>query len=298
MRIGIAVESIRPAAEAAALAARIESLGFDSIWTPDHIAYTQPILDPFAMLAIYASSTSRITVGTCVYLLPLRAPALVAKQTASVDWLSNGRLIFGVGVGGEFPHEYEAAHVPMNERGARANAAIPALRALWKGEAPPASTRFPQVPAIQLNPLPKQPEGPPIWIGGRSEAALKRAADLGDGYLGYFLDGKGFRDRMDQIHQRRGSKITGAMQAFARVDETREAAIDRAAQRLRSMYGQDTAAVAGRYGVLGTADDCRERIRSLAESGVDHLIFSIFATPEELDGQLEQLAEVIPRDRP
>jgi len=199
MQIGIALEGIRPMAELVRLAARVEALGFDSLWTADHVVFSQPICDPFQVLAAYASATSTIRLGTCVLLLPLRHPTHVAKQASSLDWMCGGRLTLGIGVGGEFPAEYAACEVPIAERGARTNEAIPILRALWSGEDPPAEGRFFHVPPTKLAPKPAQPAGPPIWIGGRSDAALRRAAWLGDGYLGYFLDAKGIRVIRERI---------------------------------------------------------------------------------------------------
>ena len=291
MKIGIAIEGIRPAAEAGDLAARLESYGFDSIWTADHLSFSQPILDPFSVLAIYASRTTRVQIGTSVLLLPLRHPALVAKQAASLDWLSNGRFVFGIGVGGEFPAEFAAAGVPLKERGARTNEAIPILKALWRGEAPPAEGRFFRVPATKIDPPPRQAGGPPIWVGGRSDAALRRAALLADGYLGYFLDAEGFRERMAAIRGMTERSIAGAMMAFARIDDRREAALERASARLGAMYGAATAPAAGRYGVGGAHDDCRAKIAELRDAGVEHLIFSPIYGPAELIPQLERLAE-------
>src|SRR5262245_16089988 len=176
MKLGIAVEGIRSAGEIARLAARIEQLGFDSLWTPDHVSYSQPICDPFQVLAIAAAATKRIGLGTGVYLLPLRHPTQVAKMAASLDWLCGGRLTLGVGVGGEFAAEFAACEAPRAERDARADESIPILRALWSGEDPPRESRFFHVPPVSLAPPPLQRGGPPIWIGGRSDAALRRAA--------------------------------------------------------------------------------------------------------------------------
>jgi probable F420-dependent oxidoreductase len=177
------------------------------------------------VLGTYAARTERILLGTGVFLLPLRHPALVAKQAASLDWLSGGRLVLGIGVGGEFPREFEAAGVPLRERGARANEAIPILRALWAGEAPPAGGRFFNVPPTPIEPAPTR-NTLPIWVGGRSEAALRRAAHLADGYIGYLVDAGGFRKRMSRIREMRGeitdaerrdTAFTAALVAFARI---------------------------------------------------------------------------------
>ncbi len=125
-----------------AITAELDRLKFDSIWVGDHIAFTTPILDPLLQLAQVAACSDRLTVGTAVYLLPLRHPTPVAKQTATLDHLSGGRFIFGVGVGGEFKAEYAACGVPRNERGARLGEAIAVLRKLWRGEPASHDGRF------------------------------------------------------------------------------------------------------------------------------------------------------------
>src|ERR1700741_676541 len=111
----------------------VDRSGYDSLWVGDHISFAVPILDPLLQLAQAAVASRRLTLGTGVYLLPLRHPAPVAKQVATLDHLTEGRLIFGVGVGGEFPKEYEVCGVPLKERGARLSEAIPILRKLWSG---------------------------------------------------------------------------------------------------------------------------------------------------------------------
>src|SRR3954469_510543 len=120
-------------AEMESLVRLVDDCGYDSLWVGDHIAFAVAILDPLLQLAQAAVVSRRLRLGTNVYLLPLRHPVPVAKQVASLDHLSEGRLIFGVGVGGEFPKEYEACGVPLNERGARLSEAIPMLRQLWSG---------------------------------------------------------------------------------------------------------------------------------------------------------------------
>ncbi len=115
--------------ELVALVELVDRCGYDSLWVGDHVSFAVPILDPLLQLAQAAVVSRRLTLGTSVYLLPLRHPAPVAKQVATLDHLTEGRLIFGVGVGGEFPKEYEVCGVPHNERGARlaeANSTPPA----------------------------------------------------------------------------------------------------------------------------------------------------------------------------
>jgi alkanesulfonate monooxygenase SsuD/methylene tetrahydromethanopterin reductase-like flavin-dependent oxidoreductase (luciferase family) len=101
------------------LVERVDSSGYDSLWCGDHISFPMAILDPLLQLAQAAVVSRRLMFGTSVYLLPLRHPVPVAKQVATLDHLTEGRFIFGVGVGGEFAREYEACGVPLKERGAR-----------------------------------------------------------------------------------------------------------------------------------------------------------------------------------
>jgi len=114
------------------LVRRVEALGFDSVWCGDHVSFNLPLWESLTLLASYASITTRIRLGSAVYLLALRPPAVAAKVTATLDALSGGRLIFGVGVGGENPKEFDACGVPHRERGARVTEAIDVVRTLWR----------------------------------------------------------------------------------------------------------------------------------------------------------------------
>lgn len=303
LKYGIVLEGLRRPADLVRLAARVEALGFASLWMADHLSYSQPVADTFQVLSIWAAATERILLGSCVYVVPLRHPALVAKQTASFDWLCGGRFVLGIGVGGEFPAEYAACEVPIGERGVRCNEAIPVLRALWRGEPPPQG-RFFHVPATKIAPLPLQAGGPPIWIGGRAEAALRRAAWLGDGYAGMFLDAAGVRKRAERIRElrasapdpaRRDAPFTMATQVFVRVDDDRQRALDRIGARLGSMYGAATSRAAGRFAMAGTIDDCRRHAAELAAAGTEHFIFSLVAGEDEVEEQLERLARLVAR---
>src|SRR5205809_6230120 len=124
--------TMHPPEEQFALVRRVEELGFDSVWTGDHVAFHNPLYESLTLLAAYAPITRRIKLGVAVYLLALRSPAVAAKITATLDVLSEGRLIFGVGVGGENPKEFALRGVPHAERGPRVTARIDVLRALWR----------------------------------------------------------------------------------------------------------------------------------------------------------------------
>ena len=178
--------------------------GYDSLWVGDHVSFAVPVLDPLLQLAQAAVVSRRLTLGTSVYLLPLRHPAPVAKQVATLDHLTEGRLIFGVGVGGEFPKEYEVCGVPHNERGARLAEGIAVLRKLWSGEKASHTGRFyGPFTDVPMRPPPRQPGGPPIWCGGRTDAALRRTGRIGDGYLTYVVTPDMYRAALDEDRRRR-----------------------------------------------------------------------------------------------
>src|SRR5262245_21080711 len=126
--------TLRPPAEQFRLVQQLERWGFESVWSGDHVSFHNPIFESLTLLATYASITTRIKLGTGVYLLALRSPAIAAKTAATLDVLSGGRLIFGVGVGGENPKEFEVCGVPHAERGARVTESIDVVRTLRSEE--------------------------------------------------------------------------------------------------------------------------------------------------------------------
>ncbi len=166
----------------------VDRCGYDSLWVGDHVAFAVSILDPLLQLAQAAIVSRRLTLGTNVYLVPLRHPGPLAKQIASLDHLCEGRLIFGVGVGGEFPQEFAVSGVPLSERGARLSAAIPLLRELWSGQPVSHSSKyFGEFGEVAMQPPARQAGGPPIWCGGRADAALARTGRLADGWISYVV---------------------------------------------------------------------------------------------------------------
>jgi len=175
------------------------SLSFDSVWTGDHVSFHNPMYESLTLLASYVPITSRVRLGTAVYLLALRPPAIAAKITSTLDALSGGRLIFGVGVGGENPKEFEVCGVPHGERGARVSEAIEVVRTLWRDTPATFKGRFTQFSGVSLDPKPVQKPGPPIWIGGRSDAALARAGRQGDGWVSYVVQPERYAESLDKI---------------------------------------------------------------------------------------------------
>jgi probable F420-dependent oxidoreductase len=168
-----------------------EELGFDSVWSNDHIIMpadspsTWPyerLFEPFITLAILSRVTRRIKLATGVIILPLREPLLVAKQAATLDAYSNGRLILGCGVGWEL-NEYRFLNAEFNRRGQRCDEWLEVIRQVWRGRDIHISTETYQISDGVSEPRPLQEDGIPILIGGSSQAALRRAALQGDGWI-------------------------------------------------------------------------------------------------------------------
>jgi probable F420-dependent oxidoreductase len=190
--------SLHPPAEQFELVQRLEAIGYDSVWTGDHMSFHNPIYESMTLLASYAPITRRIKLGVAVYLLALRSPAVAAKTAATLDVLSGGRLVFGVGVGGENPKEFELCGIPHKERGARVNEGIDVVRTLWRDTPASFNGRFWHFESVSIDPKPIQ-QPPPIWIGGRSDAALKRAGRQGDGWVSYVVQADRYAQSLDKI---------------------------------------------------------------------------------------------------
>jgi probable F420-dependent oxidoreductase len=279
----------------------VDRCGYDSLWVGDHIAFAIPILDPLLQLAQAAVASRRLLLGTGVYLLPLRHPAPVAKQVATLDHLCEGRLILGVGVGGEFPREYALAGVPLAERGARLSEAIAVLRKLWRGEAVAHEGRFYHFPEVLMLPPPRQDGGPPIWCGGRSAAALKRTGRMADGYMSYVVTPQMYRDALDKIGAeadaagRRMTRFGTSHLLFTRLDDTYEKALDAATETLSVRYAMDFRKAAQRYCALGPPAQIAESIRAFHAAGVRHIVLDLVGPYEQRDAQIERVAaEVLP----
>jgi probable F420-dependent oxidoreductase len=283
--------------ELQALVRLVDDCGYDSLWVGDHIAFAVAILDPLLQLAQAAVVSRRLMLGTDVYLLPLRHPVPVAKQVATLDHLCEGRLIFGVGIGGEFPKEYEACGVPLSERGPRLSAAIPLLRRLWSGASVTYDGRyFGAFSAVAMQPPARQPGGPPIWCGGRADAALARAGRLADGWICYVVTPETYRAALAKIAAaadaagRRLERFGTGHLLFVRLDDSYEAALDAAAGSLSRRHAMDFRRAAERYAALGRPEQVAAHIRGFYEAGARHIVLDFVGPYEERPQQIEAFA--------
>ncbi len=184
---------------AAAVARAAETAGFDSLWTGEHIVLPDPQVPPSPMppdapfvdsaiaLAYVAAHTTKIRLGTGIIILPQRNPAVLAKELASVDVVSNGRLIFGIGIGYLKP-EFEALGAPFDHKGPRTEEYLAAMIALWTMEKPEYHGRFVSFGGVNAMPRPVQKPHPEIVFGGHTKDAYGRAARLAKGWYGFALD--------------------------------------------------------------------------------------------------------------
>jgi probable F420-dependent oxidoreductase len=180
-----------------------EAAGCESLWVPEHLIWPetlessypyrgnggQPVpssvklYDPWVLLSAVATATTRIRLGTCIYVLPLRDPLVTARAVATADIVSDGRIILGAGLGW-MAEEFEAVGIDFRTRGARCDEIVPVLRSLWSEELTSADGTHIQIPPVYFYPKPPQGADLPIVFGGESEAAYERAARLGNGWLG------------------------------------------------------------------------------------------------------------------
>ena len=181
------------------IATAAEAAGIESVWTGEHVVLPDPrvapspsdpqtpFLDPAVALSHIAAHTTRLRLGTGVIILPQRNPLVLAKELASIDVVSKGRLIFGLGAGYLEP-EFRALGAPFEDRGAVTDEAIEAVKALWTMEKPAYQGRFFSFEGIDSQPRPVQRPHPPIVVGGMSRSAARRAARYGNGWFGFLTD--------------------------------------------------------------------------------------------------------------
>jgi len=309
--IGIALPTIVPAGQpfdiagVTVAAEWAEAVGFDAVWASDHLYYPQQMLEALTVLGFAAARTSSIKLGTAIYQLPLRPTASAAKQIATLASLSGGRLVLGVGVGGDWPDEWAAADASLKERGMRMEEGLPLLKRLLRGEKVDFNGRFHTLRNIAITP---PPPPVPVLVAGRAAPALRRAALLGDGWFGFFLTPKGFRREVAQIRALRDEAGLAdqpyqlAMQFCVRIDSSNDGAGLRAAEVMNAGFPPGTALTPSdklqHLMLAGTADAVAERLREYIEAGCGTVCLSVLDSGERAHEQFARLAaDVLPRLR-
>ncbi|GGS05700.1 N5,N10-methylene tetrahydromethanopterin reductase [Streptomyces humidus] len=272
-----------------------ESAGFDSVWVGDHLADGRPLLESTLALAAAAAVTTRVRVGLGVLQLALRQPVWAAKQIATLQCLSGGRLVLGVGTGGSVPAEWRAAGIALDGRGRRTDRVLAALPGLLTGQRTPLAGLVPRpggTPAGSGSPgtadapeevtlAPAVPR-PPLWIGGGSGRALRRVAEYGDAWLaaatppGELADAGGRLGELAAQYGRPAPQVA-ALVIAAGVREHGERAAGQLAGFLSARLGMDPGRAA-RAAVAGGPAAIAERLDAYRAAGVHHVVLAPFGT--------------------
>lgn len=277
-----------PLAEGARLA---EDVGFDCGWVGDHLTYVPPTLEPFVALAHAAAVTTRLQLGFAVLLLPMRPVVWVAKQLTSLCTLAPGRVVLGVGVGGEGAAEWEAAGVPLAERGRRLDEALDMLPPLVAGRS--LEHPGPLLPLRTPSLRPAAPTPPPLVVGGRSEIAIRRAARRADAWLPAWVDparlAAGVTTLEDEVAAAGRPRPQVVLLIFTNVTDDPARGRDECDGLYRGQYGLDWERL-GRWAAVGSPRQVAEELAGYQAAGADGFLCCP-ASPDQL-GQIERLAEV------
>ena len=262
------------------LAARAEGLGYDSIWVGDSLT-ARPRHEPLSLLAAVAARVPRVELGTAVLLPALRNPVLLAHQAATIDQISEGRLILGVGIARDVPSiraEFTAAGVPFERRVGRMIEGLTLARALWSGKAVD-HEGFWSLKGASIGPTPYRPGGPPLWIAGSLPQSLERAGRIFDGWLPNFGDPAQWGRQWQEVQAiartngRDPGKLTGAMYLTLSVDEDVAAANARLDAYLQQYYDYPAAALRKRQECFaGPPSAVAEYLAAYARAGASHLV--------------------------
>jgi probable F420-dependent oxidoreductase len=288
------------AAPLLALAERAERLGYDSIWVGDSIL-ARPRHEPLTLLSAVAARTSRVELGTAVLLPALRNPVVLAHGVATLDQISQGRFILGVGIASDVPNiraEFVACGVPFEKRVGRMLEELRLCRALWSGKPVSWNGRW-VVEEATLGPVPHRPGGPPIWIGGMVRASLERVGRLYDGWFPNSPDPERWRTQWSEIRDiaraagRDPSALTGAVYLTLTIDANTARAEQRMNDFMQNYYGQPAATMRARQATYaGPAEGAAEWLSSWVRAGVDHLVLRFAGDAER---HLEAVAALRPQ---
>jgi probable F420-dependent oxidoreductase len=283
-----------------------EQAGFDGVWVGDS-PLARPRHEPFTLLSAVAARTSRVTLGTAVLLAPLRHPLALAHEAATLDRISDGRLLLGVGAGFPLPQteaQFDAFQIPYRTRISRLEEIVAILRLAWRhpGEAVSFAGRHFEFADVHLEPRPAQEGGPPIWLAGAGDRACARVGRLADGWLPYSPSPEQYRQDLAHVERaardhgrpipRRALYVTAAIETAGRPD---------AAQQLRrsveKYYNFPLEAVASVQGMFaGPAEKLAQALAPYLEAGVEYVLLRLAG--DDPQRALESAAtELLPRLR-
>lgn len=280
-------------------AARLaEQQHFHSVWVTDNTLPGYPWLDGPSVLGGVASVTNTVQVGTSIFVPARRNPVLIAHMLTTLDYLSGGRLIFGVGVGEKDlrPQEYAIAGMPIEKRGAITDEYLGLLRRLWSESGVTHEGAFFACHDITVEPKPVRQGYLPMWIGGKAEGSLRRAARYGDGWLPTLLTVDTYRTLWStlgdylQTEDRNQESMIGGLYIFAAIGQSHEAARSVLAPAIEAIFHAPFEHFESLC-LLGTADEWIEQISRFAEAGVRHV--NVLLYTQDLLGDVQHIGEVV-----
>lgn len=272
----------------------LEAQEWDSVWFSERVASQAP--DPLVAMAAVAGRTKKLKFGPSVMVVPGRNPVLLAKELATLDVISEGRLIAAFGLGVDAGKDREALGVPRNEAAARTDEAVELIRRLWTGEPVTFAGRFFSITDVAVGPLPVQRPGPDVWFGGTSAPALRRAGRLGDGWLPSFVTAAEYKSLADVIR-------TVAEEAGRAIDEEHFGALIPYLPEGAAPPDAILQVIAARRPgvdprgtiVVGDLDALRERIESFISQGASKFVVTPFVRPGDWVEELGRLREQVAR---
>ena len=292
-------------------ARRAEAMGFQRVSMGEHVMDGNPprptLLNVPAMAAA-AGATSSLRVMTGIVIAPLYHPVLLSKLVTSLDQVSNGRLDFGIGISGQrgTKVEFDALGIPTRTRGRRTNEMLEVMRRLWTEEHVDHHGDFFDFQDVTLLPQPVQKPYPPVWVSGRSEAAMRRAALLGEGWYPYLFSVRRLKASNDMVRQF-AAEANRDLDGFhwglnqpTAISQDRDEALGLAVSNVGERYvtpERSAADIARALCISGTPDDCAKAVEQRIEAGVEHLNLGFLASdPDRLYRQMELFAQhVMPR---
>jgi alkanesulfonate monooxygenase SsuD/methylene tetrahydromethanopterin reductase-like flavin-dependent oxidoreductase (luciferase family) len=287
------------------LAERAEQLGYDSVWVGDSLL-ARPRHEPITLLAAVAARTKRVKLGTAVLLPALRNPVLLAHQVATLDQVSAGRIILGVGIASDVPNiraEFRSAGVPFEKRVGTMMEGLNLCKALWSGKPVDWDGRW-HVEKGVLGPTPHQPGGPPIWGGGSAPAALARAAKYFDGWFPNGPDAKGWGAQWRQVQGiakemgREPDAIMPALYLTLAIDDNEAKAEERMNNYPASYYGQRPDVMKKRQACFsGSASAAAGWLNGYVEQGARYLVLRCAGDHERHLETIAKLRESVARTR-
>jgi probable F420-dependent oxidoreductase len=276
-----------------------ERSAIDSLWFSERLSAPIPVPEPIVTMAAVAARTERLKFGPSVLTIPFRTPVMLAREIAMLDVLSNGRMLPAVGIGAEDERSFRAAGVSVRERARRADEAIAIMRACWTGEPVRYDGAFWQLDGIRVLPRPVQ-DPMPLWIGGNSEAAARRAGRLGDGWIPSFIAPEPFRvgvERVLRAAEEAGRAVPadhfGCVMYYC-LDPDPEVA--RATAMPYIPPGRADAETLARCTAFGPPALVRERLEEYVAGGGSKFVLRPMCPPEMMLDQLAQLAEDVVAD--